>query len=101
MQVIYKLLAGNGPVKLELRPALHFRPHEGRVDEPLAVPYTLLIAGDRYEISGRQDHPPLRLRLLGDEAALTLKRGLIHDLHCRAEARRGYDAQGVLSGKPI
>ncbi|MBI1766269.1 MAG: glycogen debranching enzyme family protein, partial [Acidobacteria bacterium] len=96
VQISYKLLAGPGPVQLELRPALYFRPHEGRVDEPLLEPYTLLAKGDRYEISGRQGHPPLRLRLLGEEAALTLKRDLIRDLHYRVEARRGYDAQGVL-----
>jgi predicted glycogen debranching enzyme len=96
VQVSYKLLAGAGPVKLELRPALYFRPHEARVDEPLVQPYTLMIVGDRYEISGRQDYPPLRLRLLGEDAALTLKRGFVRDLHYRIEARRGYDAQGVL-----
>ncbi len=96
VQVIYKMLAGAGPVKLELRPALYFRPHEGHVDEPLTEPYTLLIVEDRYEIRSRQDHPPLRLRLLGENAALTLKRDYIRDLHYRVEARRGYDAQGVL-----
>lgn len=96
VQISYKLLAGAGPVKLELRPALYFRPHEGRIDEPLAQAYTLTIVDDRYEISGRPDHPPLRLRLLGEDAALTLKRGFVRDQHYRIEARRGYDSQGVL-----
>lgn len=96
VQVSYKLLAGAGPVKLKLRPAIYFRPHEARVDEPLAQAYTLMIVEDRYEIMGRPDHPPLRLRLLGEDAALTLKRGFVRDLHYRIEARRGYDSQGVL-----
>jgi predicted glycogen debranching enzyme len=96
VQISYKLLAGAGPVKLELRPAIYFRPHEGRVDEPLVQAYTLMIVEDRYEIIGRQDYPPLRLRLLGEDAALTLKRGFVRDLHYRIEARRGYDSQGVL-----
>lgn len=96
VQIGYRLLAGPGPIQLELRPALFFRPHEGRVDEPLLEPYTLLAKGERYEISGRPDQSPLRLRLIGEEAALTLKRAVIRDLHYRVEARRGYDAQGVL-----
>ena len=96
VQVIYKLLAGPGPIKLQLEPALYFRPHEARVDESLTEAYTLVIVGDRYEIISRPDHPPLRLRLLGAAADLTLQRNVIHDLHYRIEARRGYDAQGVL-----
>ncbi|MGH9853863.1 MAG: amylo-alpha-1,6-glucosidase, partial [Blastocatellia bacterium] len=59
-------------------------------------PYTLVIVEDRYEISGKHDYPPLRLRLFGESAALTLDRGLIKDQHYRVEARRGYDSQGVL-----
>jgi len=51
---------------------------------------------DRYEISGKDGYPPLRLQLLGDEAALTLDRGLVKDQFYRLEAWRGYDAEGTL-----
>lgn len=96
MHLTYRLLAGEGTLQLRLRPALTFRPHEGRVSDPLDEPYTLTLVEDRYEIRGRESYPPLRLQLLGEAAALTLERGLIHDQYYRIEAWRGYDAQGVL-----
>ena len=37
-------------MRIELRPALHFRPHEGLVSVPPTEPYTLVIVEDRYEI---------------------------------------------------
>ncbi|HEY8460760.1 MAG TPA: glycogen debranching enzyme N-terminal domain-containing protein, partial [Blastocatellia bacterium] len=94
--VNYRLISGQGPAWLELRPALHFRPHEGLVSEPPPDPYTLVIVEDRYEIIGGQEYPPLRMRLLGDGASLTLDRGVINDIFYRVEARRGYDSQGIL-----
>jgi predicted glycogen debranching enzyme len=96
VHVTYTLLAGQSPVQLTLRPAMSFRPHEGLVSDPLAVPYTLTIVEDRYEISVRDDLPPLRLRLIGAGVALTLDRGLIKEQFYRIEAWRGYDAQGGL-----
>jgi predicted glycogen debranching enzyme len=96
VHINYRLISGNGPVRIELRPALHFRPHEGLVSEPPPDPYTLVIVEDRYEVIGGQDYPPLRMRLLGEGASLTLDRGVIKDLFYRVEARRGYDSQGIL-----
>ena len=93
--VNYKLLSGE-KARLELRPAVYFRPHEGRVSDSISEPYKLVIVEDRYEILGKSNYPPLRLRLFGEGAALTLDRGLVKDQHYRVEARRGYDAQGVL-----
>jgi predicted glycogen debranching enzyme len=93
--ITYRLLSG-GEARLELRPAIYFRPHEGRVSDLLPQPYRLSIVEDRYEISEREDLPLLRLRLLGEGASLTLDRGLIKDVYYRVEARRCYDSQGVL-----
>ncbi len=95
VHVNYKLLSGE-KARLELRPAVYFRPHEGSVSDSLSEPYTLIIVEDRYEISGKSDYPPLRLQLYGEGASLTLDRGLVKDQHYRVEARRGYDSQGVL-----
>lgn len=94
--VTYELLSAAAPLTLRLRPAIYFRPHEGRVSDPLPAPYLLSIVEDRYEIKGVAELPPLRLKLTGPDASLTLDRGLIHDQFYRIEARRGYDAQGVL-----
>jgi predicted glycogen debranching enzyme len=96
VHVTYRLLSGDAPARLELRPAFFFRPHEGRISDPLPGPFTLTIVEDRYEIRGRDDYPPLRLRLRGREAALTLDQGIIKEQFYRVEARRGYDSQGAL-----
>ena len=34
VHVNYRLISGRRPVRIELRPALHFRPHEGLVSVP-------------------------------------------------------------------
>src|SRR5262245_54215078 len=65
VHVNYRLISGRGPARLDLRPALHFRPHEGPISDPLPDPYTLMIVEDRYEIIGGPDYPSLRMRLLG------------------------------------
>ena len=96
VHVTYRLLSGPEPARIELRPAIHFRPHEGRVSEAPSGPYTLVIVDDKYEIIGEPDYPSLRMRLYGEDASLTLDRGVIKDLFYRVEARRGYDSQGVL-----
>jgi len=99
VHVTYRLvssLSGQGPVRLELRPSLEFRPHEGSVSQPPRAPYALTIIGDRYEVSASPELPPLRILLYGKNAALTLDGGLIRDCFYRVEARRGYDCQGVL-----
>jgi hypothetical protein len=36
--VTYRLVSGQGTVRLKLRPALHLRPLEGPVHEPIATP---------------------------------------------------------------
>src|SRR6187401_2519392 len=33
--ISYRLVNGDGPVRIRIRPSVHFRPHEGRVDTPL------------------------------------------------------------------
>jgi predicted glycogen debranching enzyme len=96
VHIKYKLLSGTEPVKLELSPAIHFRPHEGRVSDPLPGPFALSIVEDRYEIRGPEAYPPLRLKLVGEGASLTLNRGIVTDQHYRLEANRGYDSQGTL-----
>ena len=94
--ITYKLLSGDRGIKVELRPAIYFRPHEGRVSDPITDPYTLIIVGDRYEIRGSDGYPPLRLQVNGDDSSLTLDRGFTKDVFYRIEARRGYDSQGGL-----
>ncbi len=107
--VSYRLLSGH-PARLRLRPYLYLRPHEGAVSEALPEePYVLTIVGDRYEISAqaggqfggqtgglKMNLPALKLKLDGEQAALTLDRGLMKDIFYRVEAERGYDSNGLL-----
>jgi len=92
----YRLLESKGPVRLRVRPSVHFRPHEGRVDAPLRDAYDLRTVGSRHEIRGRPDMPPLRLLVHGRRASFVLDGGSLRDIFYRVEHNRGYDAFGAL-----
>jgi predicted glycogen debranching enzyme len=96
VHVSWTLISGAEQVKLQLRPGLYFRPHEGLVNEPLTTPYMLTIVGDQYEITGRNDYPSLRLLIDGAHTRLTLDRNILAEQLYTIEAHRGYDSEGVL-----
>ena len=48
---IYRMVAGSEPVKLQLRPLMNFRPHEGVLNTLLDEPYKVQVDGDRYEFA--------------------------------------------------
>jgi predicted glycogen debranching enzyme len=96
VHVTYRLVEGEGPLRLKLRPALQFRPLEdavhGRADEP----YTVTSTEDRLEVSTGHKYPPLRLKIYGLRATFALDGGKRQDVHYRTEERRGYDHTGEL-----
>jgi predicted glycogen debranching enzyme len=94
--ITYHLVSGAGPVHFELRPLMHFRPHNRPVSEPLQEAYELAISGDRYEVSASPDFPPLRLCLQGAVGTLTVDRAVVRNLFYRREAENGYEAYGSL-----
>src|ERR1700691_2679315 len=94
--ITYSLLSGRDSVRLVLRPAIHFRPHETPVSAELESTYTLTVGQERYEVSAGTDLPPLRLLFHGQNAALTVDRVRIEKVTYRIEERRGYPAQGDL-----
>ena len=96
VQVTYRLLSGLGPARLELRPSVNFRPHEDSVSRSITAPYTLTVVGQRHEIAGPPDLPPLRLFTYGQGSALTLDGGVLRDVRYRVEADRGYESRGAL-----
>jgi glycogen debranching enzyme len=96
VHITYRMLAGPGPARLELRPSLHFRAHEARVDQPIPGPYVLTAVGKRYEVSGPPELPPLRLLIHGAPGLLMLDGGTTVDHRYRVEDERGYDALGPL-----
>jgi predicted glycogen debranching enzyme len=95
--VNYRILAGEGTVKLSLRPSVHFRPHNSPVSEQFEAAYTLsVLEENQYEISSNEVLPPLRFLLYGEGAALTVDRIQIEEVLYRIEESRGYAARGDL-----
>jgi predicted glycogen debranching enzyme len=96
VHVAYRLLGGDAPVRLTLRPSLHFRPQEAPVSSPLQGPYLFSALEGRIEISSGYGATPLRLLLHGDEPAFTVDGRLVSEVLFRMERDRGYEHQGEL-----
>jgi predicted glycogen debranching enzyme len=94
--VIYRLVEGQGPVRLKLLPSVHFRSHDAAVSTPLPLPFTLTIIGDRYELRAAGNMPPVRMLMHGHRAAFTAEGKIIAERMHRIEHTRGYDARGSL-----
>jgi predicted glycogen debranching enzyme len=96
VHVTYRLLSGVGPVRLTLRPSVHFRSYEAPVDAASSQKYVLTASDDGYELESSAEIPPLRLVLYGAAPALTLdvkgKSGVPYQM----EANRGYESVGSL-----
>jgi predicted glycogen debranching enzyme len=91
----YRLLEGDGPIRLKLRPAVHYRGNEESVSKPLADAYSLTVINERGELSipGSQ-FPPLRFRFFAREGAFTIQGRKIVELLYRIEEARGYEHRG-------
>ncbi|QEL19748.1 amylo-alpha-1,6-glucosidase [Limnoglobus roseus] len=97
VHVIYRLLSGPGPVRLKLRPSVHFRDYDAPVNIPFAGPYKLIASQGVYEIEGEHSgYPNLRLMLDGEHAALTVDGMSEEDVLYRVEENRGYEGIGTL-----
>jgi glycogen debranching enzyme len=92
VHVNYRLVRGDGPIRLKLRPSVHFRPHEAPVSAPHPEPYVLTSVDNRYELSGDSPLPPLRLFLHGQRPAFTMDGSRAPDIVYRVEGSRGYEA---------
>ncbi len=93
--ITYHLLAGPRDVQLEVRPAVHFRPHETAVSGKLAHPYTLSITGGQFRILGGAELPLLRMFVEADRHYFIWD-DAVQQVYYRAEADRGYDSVGSL-----
>jgi predicted glycogen debranching enzyme len=96
VHVTYRLLEGEGPVRMGLRPSVHFRPHEAPVNESPAKTYMISAAQNRYELSAGGELPVLRMMLHGERAALTLDEKGETSVPYRMEESRGYQGMGPL-----
>ncbi len=94
--ISYRLARGDGTIRLKLRPAVHFRPHESPVSTPLAEEYSLTAVNDQCELSAGPDLPVLRLLLRGQNRAFTIEGSRMSEVLYRNEESRGYDSTGEL-----
>jgi predicted glycogen debranching enzyme len=97
VHVTYRLLAGDGIIRLKLRPTLHFRGHDAPVDGVLHDSCVTQIIGDRHQIAAPDDDlPPLRLYLHGQARAFTADAQEFARVLYAIEQRRGYPYLGEL-----
>jgi predicted glycogen debranching enzyme len=94
--VIYRLVRGEGLLRLKLLPSVHFRSHDAAVSTPLPLPFTFTATGERYELRAHAEMPPVRMLLHGERSAFTAEGKLIQERMHRIEHTRGYDARGSL-----
>ncbi len=91
----YLLLKGEG-ARLELRPAIDVRPHEGSLSGPRHEDYRFSEVQWGYELMVANDLPPLRIAWLGDGTSFQLALEQLTELRYRIEQSRGYDWKGNL-----
>jgi predicted glycogen debranching enzyme len=89
-------MSAQEPVRLELVPSVHFRPHENDVGGPLGDDYRLSIHEHRYEVLGDAKYPPLRLSVQDGTTAFTHEGGRTCEIAYQMEADRGYHSRGLL-----
>jgi predicted glycogen debranching enzyme len=92
----YRIVEGTTHLRLELRPAFHFRHHETQVNKGTTGPYRLTAVGNRYEIAANKPGiPPLRMKMYGD-AKFTIAASRVPQVVYRVEQSRGYAHEGDL-----
>jgi predicted glycogen debranching enzyme len=96
VHINYRMAAGAKVIRLKMRPAVHFRPHEAPVNLEHAGPYRLTCVDSRYELAAQPPLPPLRMFLHGERAAFTNEGKKLQDILYRIEESRGYEHLGAL-----
>jgi predicted glycogen debranching enzyme len=94
--VVYRLLAGNEPLALELTLLTPFRPHGAPVGGGPTDPVGVRTVDDRWEIIGPAPLPALKLSISGSITALRLQAQRFQAVFYREEEGRGYDCVGDL-----
>ncbi|HSQ04385.1 MAG TPA: amylo-alpha-1,6-glucosidase, partial [Burkholderiales bacterium] len=95
VHVLYRVVDG-ARITLRLRPFVSFRPLEHPVDEPLAEPHVITVAGDRYSLKDASACPPLEMAMTPPRTSFVLERTKSPDVWFPLEAARGYPARGAL-----
>lgn len=96
IHITFSLLSSGGSCSIELRPFLQFRSHDSPLGESIYKSYSFIARGNRYEITGENSSPVLRLFVIGNDSRFTLDGGTESKIHHSEEAQRGYDFIGQL-----
>ncbi|MGO8881466.1 MAG: amylo-alpha-1,6-glucosidase [Desulfomonilaceae bacterium] len=97
VHIIYRMVSGDGPVGLELWPAVHFRMQEAIPDTPIEEDYSITLIGrNRYEISSGGPVRRLRIALYGQGPAFIVDNRTIQPIDFWMEEMRGYYSKGNL-----
>lgn len=95
--VRYCLTNGDGPVRLELHPSLHFRPYESPVNVRISTRYSLSQSAGLYIFdAGDPQLPPLRMRIEGASASFVHEERVTSEFLYPVEEARGYEFRGTL-----
>jgi len=92
----YRLMEGDGTVRLKVRPSVHFRGYEDPVSTEHPGPCAVTCIDRRVEVTSQQPLPPLRLYVHGERMAFTLDNTWLPDVLYRVEESRGYEHTGTM-----
>ncbi|MEI9975951.1 MAG: glycogen debranching enzyme N-terminal domain-containing protein [Ignavibacteriota bacterium] len=92
--VEYRYVAGDGVIRVGLRPGIHLRNHDDSVDTLISSEYVLTARDYRLEIAGGPDLPVLRLTTTPHTSFTYDPKSIVMDY--LFEKRRGYPSQGSL-----
>jgi predicted glycogen debranching enzyme len=96
VHIAYRLLAGEGRLRMGLRPAIQFRSHDDLVNAGDERKYVLTVCEDQFEITCTKDLPMLRLMIRGPSSAFTFDRKETESVPYATERSRGYEWRGSL-----
>jgi predicted glycogen debranching enzyme len=94
--IIYNLMEGPAGVRLDVRPSLHFRAHEGLLNTGMPGNWSVNSNGRDLEISDGSTLTPLRIALIGRGAKFEKRVQTFDHVLYRIEKSRGYEYEGAL-----
>src|SRR5271154_397215 len=96
VHVLYRLVSGDGTIRLGVRPGVEMRRHDDPVSTPPPPRYALTLQDDRCEVFASDQFPRLRLHFSAPHPAFTYDRRLIQNVAYVSEEERGYDFIGQM-----
>jgi len=88
--VDYRLIRG-GPIRLNLRPFVTFRGHDGPLGCPPDWPFTLTMTHGRYEVRPFEEAVPLKLALRPQRGTFVAEEAVSREVLYQVERHRGHD----------